>query len=93
MYCVVIIAGLDSQAGRARVFYHPGFAIKTKVISGKECVIASFYLEDFPVKIFGQAMRVEDQLAYRHLIIEDQILPEHGKEFRIKVIAHKHEKP
>jgi hypothetical protein len=73
-----------------RAFSHlPDFCIKTKIISGYESVVAAFSMMDFPVEIFGQSVPVNDQMAYRHLIIEYRILTDLGDEFRNKVIELK----
>jgi hypothetical protein len=73
-----------------REFLHlPDFRVKTKIISGHTSVVANFSVLDFPVEIFGQGVPVKDQMAYRHLLIEHQILKERGEEFRQKVIELK----
>ncbi|MCL3782606.1 DUF4269 domain-containing protein [Prolixibacteraceae bacterium JC049] len=52
-------------------------------------VVASFQTDDFEIEIFGQNVPTSQQNAYRHMIIEHQLLIQNGKEFRNKVIELK----
>jgi len=65
------------------------FEIKTKMIRGVDSIIARFYFENFLFEIFGQAKPVEQQYAYRHMIIENRILEENDDQFRKKIIKLK----
>ncbi|MCR1027044.1 DUF4269 domain-containing protein [Cellulophaga baltica] len=50
-----------------------------------ESTIAEFKTENFLFEIFGQNIPTEKQDAYRHMIIETNILEEKGFEFKQKV--------
>jgi len=65
------------------------FKIKTKNIRGIETIIARFDHAGFKFEIFGQPTAVEDQYAYRHMLIEDQLLSANGALFRKEIIALK----
>ncbi|MBO9657431.1 MAG: DUF4269 domain-containing protein [Chitinophagaceae bacterium] len=52
-------------------------------------IICSFILEDFPVEIFGQTIESTKQMAYRHMLIEYQLLEEKGEHFRKEIIRLK----
>lgn len=52
-------------------------------------IVASFTIEDFKIEIFGQAIPTRQQFAYRHMIIEHQLLQQHGASFRQQIIALK----
>ena len=49
-------------------------------------VVANFVLQDFEIEIFGQDIPVKEQFAYRHLIIENDLLIEKGNNFRKQII-------
>jgi len=65
------------------------FTVKDVVINGVASIIANFYLEAFEVEIFGQQAPVKQQHAYRHLLIEHEILLAKGEAFRLEVIRLK----
>ena len=52
-------------------------------------VFANFELDDFAVEIFGQNVPTKQQFAYRHLLIEYQLLQKYGEAFRRQIIALK----
>ena len=52
-------------------------------------VITNFILQDFEIEIFGQDIPVKEQFAYRHLIIENDLLIEKGDDFRKQIIELK----
>jgi Domain of unknown function (DUF4269) len=58
-------------------------------VKGTKSVIARFHAEDFDFEIFGQPIATRNQLAFRHLLIEDKILQMKGEEFKRKIIALK----
>ena len=66
--------------------YESDFSLNTKNIRGQESVIARYRYKDYKIEIFGQSLRVEDQYAYRHMIIESKLLEERGEAFRKKVL-------
>ena len=59
------------------------------MIRGVESIIARFRFAGFKFEIFGQPTAVEQQYAYRHMIIEDKILSDRGEEFRKEVLILK----
>lgn len=66
-----------------------GFHIKTKPIREIDSIIARFRFEGFKFEVFGQPIPVIEQYAYRHMLIEDNILTAKGAYFRIEVLTLK----
>ncbi len=66
-----------------------GFHIKTKSIREIESIIARFRFAGFKFEVFGQPIPVKEQYAYRHMLIEDNILSAQGAYFRIEVLTLK----
>jgi len=66
-----------------------GFSMTRKLIRDEESIIARFYYEGFKLEIFGQALPVTEQYAYRHMLIENKILKEKDPSFRQKIISLK----
>ncbi len=64
----------------------PAFAIKTKKIRSVKSVIARFLFDGFVFEIFGQAIPTEKQFAYRHMLIEYEILEQNDSRFREEII-------
>jgi hypothetical protein len=60
-----------------------------QVVINEQTVVANFYIDNFEVEIFGQAVPVKEQAGYKHMIIEYKILQEKGEEFRDQIIALK----
>lgn len=60
-----------------------------KNLSGIESVIASFEHDKFPFEIVGQPVPVEEQVAFRHMITEWNILAANDDTFRARVLALK----
>lgn len=54
-----------------------------------QSIKANFFIADFEFEIFGQAIPVIQQNAYRHMLIEHQILLEKGEVFRQEIIRLK----
>jgi len=67
----------------------PQFTVKEVMINGVASIIANFHLEIFEVEIFGQQIPVKQQHAYRHLLIEHEILRAKGEAFRLEIIKLK----
>ena len=67
------------------------FNLRKQIINGQKTVIVNFWIDDFQIEIFGQNIPTIAQNAYRHLLIEYQILREKGESFRQKVLALKKE--
>ncbi|WP_306566397.1 DUF4269 domain-containing protein [Flavobacterium lindanitolerans] len=66
-----------------------GFQISEMIINGHETIISSFILGNFEIEIFGQAIAVEKQYGYRHMLIEYKILEQQGEEFRKEILELK----
>lgn len=52
-------------------------------------VIANFFLDGFEIEIFGQNIPTRLQFAYRHLIVEYNLLNKHGEKLRQKIVELK----
>lgn len=52
---------------------------------------ATFFTDDFEIEIFGQNMPTKNQNAYRHMLIEHEILVRKGEDFRQKIVELKNE--
>lgn len=52
-------------------------------------VIATFCIEDTEIELFGQQQPAQAQNAYKHMVIEHQLLQLNGEDFRNKIIALK----
>nr|WP_295871535.1 DUF4269 domain-containing protein [uncultured Chitinophaga sp.] len=68
---------------------YPGFALREITIREIPAVVANFTVDGQPVEVFGQAIPVKEQMAYRHLLIEAAILQQRGEDFRRQVISLK----
>jgi hypothetical protein len=66
-----------------------GFRIAVKTKRGTETVVAGFVSGGFVIEIFGQPAPVQQQNAWRHMLIENAILQEQGEEFRRQIIGLK----
>jgi hypothetical protein len=66
-----------------------GYSMKRKFIRDRESVIARFLFDGFDFEIFGQSIPVNEQYAYRHMLIEDRLLRKHGTQFRKKILELK----
>jgi hypothetical protein len=65
------------------------FKINLKHRENTIYVIANFFLDSFEIEIFGQNVPSKQQYAYRHLIVEYNLLRKYGEEFRQKIIELK----
>ena len=68
---------------------YPEFHCTETMINGQETVVAGCRLEGFELEFFGQAVPVEQQNAYRHLLIEYAILQAQDSSFREQMIELK----
>jgi hypothetical protein len=68
---------------------YPDFILLKTVVKGTNTVITRFHAEGFDVELFGQPIPTRNQLAFRHLIIEDKILQLKGEEFKRKIVVLK----
>jgi len=62
------------------------FKLKEILIDGQPTIIANFLLADFEIEIFGQNIPSRQQNAFKHLLIEHQILQQKGEKFRTAII-------
>lgn len=67
------------------------FVVKEKLIRGIKTVITSFVYLNFKLEFFGQDKPTIEQYAYRHMIIEHQILKQKPELFRQRIIELKYE--
>lgn len=80
-----------------RYFSHySNFHQKEKYIRGIKTVIASFSYDNEVIEIFGQWVPVENQYAYRHMIVESRLLKLGGEKAyreikRLKKMGYKTE--
>jgi hypothetical protein len=51
-----------------------------------DAIIARFTIDGFKFEIFAQDVPVKEQLAYKHMLIEHEILAKHGEAFRQEVL-------
>lgn len=65
------------------------FKIRETIIDQRESVIANFKIDDFEIEIFGQNIPSKNQNAYKHMIVEHEILESKGEKFRLEVIKLK----
>ena len=65
------------------------FHIQQKEIRHKKVSLARFCHKNFEFELFGQAVPVMQQYAYRHMLIEHKLLHLKGDVFREKIIALK----
>ncbi len=68
---------------------HPKFQISELLLYDEETVIANFYIEDWEIEVFGQAVPVVRQAAYRHLLAEHNLLLKYGDWLKQEVIKLK----
>ncbi len=68
---------------------YDAFKLWTNTFYGVKASIASFNSENFMIEIFGQNIPTVQQNAYRHMIIENQILLEKGLDFKNRIIELK----
>lgn len=65
------------------------FRLKEKLIRKEPSVIAYFEYGGFGIELFAQAIPTEKQFAFRHMVVEERLLQQHGPAFRQQVIALK----
>ncbi|WP_406845321.1 DUF4269 domain-containing protein [Flavobacterium soyae] len=65
------------------------FKIRETIIDQRESVIANFKIDDFEIEIFGQNIPSKNQNAYKHMIVEHEILESKGEKFRLEIIKLK----
>ena len=65
------------------------FLLTQTVINLHHTILANFELDNFHIEIFGQNIPTIQQSAYRHMLIEYEILQLNGETFRQQIIALK----
>lgn len=65
------------------------FNLREETINGEQTVVANFRIDDFEVEIFGQNIPSKEQNAFKHMLIEYQILQAKGDGFKQKIIELK----
>ena len=55
-------------------------------MNGVDSLVCNFTIEEFSVELFAQNVPTKLQNAYRHMIIEYDILEQKGEEFRKQII-------
>ncbi len=67
---------LAAFAARVRELFgqKTSFQVKSKAVRGVPSVVASFEHAGFPIQLFAQNLPVEQQAAYRHMLIEHRLL-------------------
>lgn len=65
------------------------FQLRETTINSQATVVANFRLDGFEIEIFGQNIPSKQQNAFRHLLIEQQVLAEKGEEFKQEIIRLK----
>jgi hypothetical protein len=63
------------------------FSIRERV--GADAVVATFRLSGYMIEVFAQNIPSHRQNAFRHMITENDLLIEHGENFRKRIIALK----
>lgn len=61
------------------------FKISTTILDGEKSTIAEFKTKNFTFELFGQNIPVENQNAYKHMIVEYNILKEKGEAFKQEI--------
>lgn len=64
----------------------PNFTIKEIINDEILAIAASFQADEFKIEIFGQNIPTKQQLGYRHMIIEYNLLQQYGEAFRQRII-------
>jgi hypothetical protein len=65
------------------------FSIREIMVNNVDSIVSSFSLGNFEIEIFGQNIPTKEQLGYKHMIIEHQILESKDENFRLEIIRQK----
>ncbi|MBE7175413.1 MAG: DUF4269 domain-containing protein [Mucilaginibacter polytrichastri] len=80
----------DFREHIGKVFgHHAGFSVFERTAQNEPAVVARFICDGFPVELFAQRIPVSRQYAFRHLLIERELLKIHGEDFRRHITALK----
>lgn len=55
-------------------------------INENQVIVANFFIREFEIEIYGQAIPTKEQYGYRHMIIEDKILKLGGNKLKKEII-------
>ncbi len=66
-----------------------GFKLVSDSTLASPSVVANFRIADFEIEIFGQAIPTKLQNAYRHMLIENDLINKYGEDFRQRIIQLK----
>lgn len=65
---------------RAAFGHYPGYYVKQTIHQGMPATVLSFQTSRWPIEIFGQPIPTHQQYAYRHMVIEGNLLRLAGSE-------------
>jgi hypothetical protein len=66
-----------------------GFTIRENPYLKTQAIVANCFLAGFEIEIFGQTIPTRHQFAYRHMIVEHNLLNQYGEVFRRQIIELK----
>lgn len=67
------------------------FSLQELVINQEQAILASFTADGWPIEIFGQNIPIKQQMAYRHMIVEHNLLQQRGELFRKQIVDMKNQ--
>jgi hypothetical protein len=67
------------------------FSIRENPYLETLAIVANFFVDGFEIEIFGQTTPTRHQFAYRHMIVEHNLLKKYGEAFRKQIIDLKRE--
>jgi hypothetical protein len=67
----------------------PAYEAQRLQLADIPSLVISFYLDEFEIEVFGQPLPTEQQVGYRHMIVEARLLAVGGQALRNKIIALK----
>ena len=85
--CEVYDLGHFEQVLRAHYAREAGFTIGQKSKWGDPVVVCDFEQGGFPIQVFGQGKEVEQQRAFRHMLIEARLMEMAGNKVRAAIRA------
>ena len=65
------------------------FTIREQKSTSGIAIVANFFVDDVEIEVFGQSIPTKQQFAYRHLIVEYNLLKKYGEKFRQQIIELK----
>lgn len=65
------------------------FTIREQPSLDALAIVANFVVDGLEIEIFGQSTPTKQQFAYRHLIVEHNLLNKHGEKFRQQIVEFK----